>query len=48
MYHFDPYNVLLAVATNILVLLITAFVQGHILNKNCETDFIQCSDLYAN
>ncbi len=29
--HFDPYNVFLAIATNILVLLMTAFVlQGHI------------------
>ncbi len=31
-YNFDPYNVLLAIATNIPVLLMTAFVlQGHIL-----------------
>ncbi len=30
MYNFDPYNVLLAIATNILVLLKTGFVlQGH-------------------
>ncbi len=30
--HFDPYNVLLAIATNIPMLLMTAFVlQGHIL-----------------
>ncbi len=30
MYNFDPYNVLLAIATNIAVLLMTAFVlQGH-------------------
>ncbi len=29
--HFDPYNVLLAIATNIPVLLMTGFVvQGHI------------------
>ncbi len=29
--HFDPYSVLLAIATNIPVLLMTAFVlQGHI------------------
>ncbi len=28
---FDPYNVLLAIATNIMVLLMTGFVlQGHI------------------
>ncbi len=36
-YHFDPHNVLLAIATNIPVLLMTGFVvQGHIqmhLNK---------------
>ncbi len=30
MYNFDPYNVLLSIATNIPVLLMTAFVlQGH-------------------
>ncbi len=30
-YHFDPYNVFLAIATNIPVLLKTGFVvQGHI------------------
>ncbi len=35
MYNFDSYNVLLAIATNIPVLLMTAFVlQSHILNKN--------------
>ncbi len=29
-YNFDPYNVLLSIATNISVLLMTAFVlQGH-------------------
>ncbi len=33
--NFDPYNVLLAIATNIPVLLMTAFVlQGHICYKN--------------
>ncbi len=32
--NFDPYNVLLAIATNIPVLLMTAFVlQGHICCK---------------
>ncbi len=32
--NFDPYNALLAIATNIPVLLMTAFVlQGHILRK---------------
>ncbi len=31
MYNFDSYNVLLSIATNIPVLLMTAFVlQGHI------------------
>ncbi len=31
MYNFDPYSVLLSIATNIPVLLMTAFVlQGHI------------------
>ncbi len=30
-YNFDPYNVLLAIATNMPVLLMTAFVlQGHL------------------
>ncbi len=30
MYNFDPYNVLLVIATNIAVLLMTAFVlQGY-------------------
>ncbi len=34
MDNFDPYNVLLAIATNIPVLLMTAFVlQGHIFDK---------------
>ncbi len=36
-YNFDSYNVLLAIATNIPVLLITDFVvQGHI----CLDDFV--------
>ncbi len=36
MYNFDPYNVLLSIATNIPVLLMTAFVlQGHIWE--CKT-----------
>ncbi len=34
MDNFDPYNVLLAIATNIPVLLMTAFVlQAHILPR---------------
>ncbi len=35
MYNFDSYNVLLAIATNIPVLLMTAFVlQAHIYDEN--------------
>ncbi len=35
MYNFDPYNVLLAIATNIPVLLMTDFVlQSHIYSFN--------------
>ncbi len=35
MYNFDPYNVLLTIATNIAVLLMTAFVlQGHKYDDN--------------
>ncbi len=38
MYNFDPYNVLLAIATNIPVLLMTAFVlQGHIWHQNMNS-----------
>ncbi len=34
MYNFDPYNVLLSIATNIPVLLMTAFVlQGQICKQ---------------
>ncbi len=34
MYNFDSYNVLLSIATNIPVLLMTAFVlQGHICKQ---------------
>ncbi len=34
MYHFDPYNVLLSISTNIPVLLTTAFVlQGHVFKN---------------
>ncbi len=41
MYNFDSYNVLLAIATNIAVLLMTASeLQGHILNT--------CLKLYKN
>ncbi len=38
MYNFDPYNVLLAIATNIPVLLMTAFVlQDHIQWRSGRT-----------
>ncbi len=41
MYNFDPYNVLLAIATNIAVLLMTAFVlQGHIYESRCGCIFL--------
>ncbi len=37
MYNFDPYNVLLTIATNIPVLLMTSFVlQGHKYNSREE------------
>ncbi len=41
MYNFEPYNVLLAVSTNIPVLLMTAFVlQDHILpNKEHQKSY---------
>ncbi len=46
MDNFNPYNVLLAIATNIPVLLMTAFVlQGHILSRIgfnlCQLVFFQ-------
>ncbi len=55
MYNFDPYNVLLAIATNIPVLLMTAFVlQGHITHINhiysgraCKDSQCQCSVIYS-
>ncbi len=41
MYNFDPYNVLLSIATNIPVLLMTAFVlQGHIWVKMIIETFV--------
>ncbi len=46
MDNFDPYNVLLAIATNIPVLLMTAFVlQGHILESllvSCMFSLLIC------
>ncbi len=42
MYNFDPYNVLLVIATNIAVLLMTAFVlQGHLYRYRY---FFYCAD----
>ncbi len=44
MYNFDSYNVLLAIATNIPVLLMTAFVlQGHILSIALLKLYISCT-----
>ncbi len=41
MYNFDSYNVLLSIATNIPVLLMTAFVlQGHICPAGRVTEDI--------
>ncbi len=41
--HFDPYNVLLVIATNIPVLLMTDFVvQDHILLIRCYNLFLAC------
>ncbi len=38
-YNFDPFNALLAVATNIPVLLVTGFVvQGHISGFSCSSE----------
>ncbi len=34
-YNFDPYNVSLAIATNIPVLLMSGFVHGHIYSFFC-------------
>ncbi len=36
MYNFEPYNVLLAIATNIAVLLVTAFVHMSELGKSSD------------
>ncbi len=41
MDNFDPYNVLLAIATNIPVLLMTGFVlQGHIYERTMVLDVL--------
>ncbi len=53
MYNFDPYNVLLSIATNIPVLLMTAFVlQGHILiqfyNKTGMSTNLSISFCFTN
>ncbi len=45
MYNFEPYNVLLAIATNILVLLMTASVlQGHKCLTQGSSMFFQGKD----
>ncbi len=42
MYNFDPYNVLLSIATNIPVMLMTASVlQGHkYCSKTCDFELL--------
>ncbi len=48
MYNFDPYNVLLSIATNIPVLLMTAFVlQGHIYIYKCNASS-KCMNVNVN
>ncbi len=43
MYNFDPYNILLAISTNIPVLLKTGFVlQGHVWVKDKMSHFGVC------
>ncbi len=45
MYNFDPYNVLLSIATNIAVVLMTASVlQGHVLLITCTPQVMLCFD----
>ncbi len=45
MDNFDPYNVLLSIATNIAVLLMTAFVlQGHKWQSNLKL-FFDCNNI---
>ncbi len=48
-YHFDPYIVLLAIATNIHVLLVTSFVvQGHIYKTTCSSHCIFRKDAFRD
>jgi len=43
MYNFDPYNVVLSIATDIPVLLMTAFVlQGHIYQMSADVSLTLC------
>ncbi len=45
MYNFDPYNVLLSIATNIAVVLMTASVlQGHVLLITSTPQVMLCFD----
>ncbi len=47
-YNFDPYNVFLAIATNILVLFMNGFVvQGHIFHGN-DHSFLHSAHYYKN
>ncbi len=44
MYNFEPYNVLLSIATNIAVLLMTAYVlQGHRYDSFTDSCSMFCS-----
>ncbi len=44
MYNFDPYNVLLSIATNIAVLLMTVSVlQGHVYYRSSTNIFLAIS-----
>ncbi len=46
MYNFDSYNVLLSIATNIPVLLMTAFVlQGHKCSSSASYMSASCKQL---
>ncbi len=49
MDNFDPYNVLLSIATNIPVLLMTAFVlQGHICSAVFRIHVTLCVESYTS
>ncbi len=48
MVNFDPYNVLLAIATNIPVLLMTGFVVTETTTNNKKTEINMCLMRSAN